>query len=47
MLIVKKNGGTVETVSGGILTLMEFTARQLQSLGVKEQRDLCDTFGLK
>lgn len=47
LAIVKKDGGTVEAVSGDIYTLLEFTARQLEGLGVRERRNLCDTFGLK
>ena len=45
--IVMKDGGTVRAVSGGLYTLLEFTAEQLDGLGIQERRELCDTFGLK
>ena len=47
ILIVRKDGGAVETVAGGIQTLLEFTARQLEGLSVQERRKLCEAYGLK
>lgn len=41
LLIVKKNGGTVETVCGDITALLEFTAQQLDLLGVRRSQALC------
>ena len=46
-LIIWKNGGTVETASGHIPTILEFATRQLEALGVQERRQLRETFGLE
>ena len=46
ILIVKKDGGTVETIIGNIDTLLEFTARQLEGLGVQERRLFCEAYGI-
>ena len=46
-LIVKKDGGTAEAVSGDISALLEFAARQLEALSAKESRELCEVVGLE
>lgn len=48
VLIVKKDGGTVEVFStGSISSLLEFTIRQMEDLGVKERNELYSVFGLE
>lgn len=48
MLIVKKDGGTVEMFStGSMSSLLEYTVRQLEGLGVKERNELYSAFGLE
>lgn len=48
VLIVRKDGGTVETFSpGGMFDLLQFTVRQLEGLGVKERNELYEAFGLE
>lgn len=44
ILIARKNGGTVETVCGDITALLEFTARQMKTLGVQQRRELSGIF---
>lgn len=46
VLIIKKDGGTVETFSGGIFELLEFTIGQLEGMGVRERNDIYKAFGL-
>lgn len=48
MMIVRKDGGTVEMFSTNCMaSLLEFTVRQLEGLGVKERNELYAAFGLK
>lgn len=48
VLIVKKDGRTVETFSpGGVFDLLQFTVRQMESLGVKERNELYEAVGLQ
>lgn len=47
LLIVKKDGGTVETVCGDITALLEFTARQLETLDSRQRHELPGLFGLE
>jgi len=46
-LIVRKDGGTVETFAGSIGGLLEFTIRQLEGLEVLQRQQFCEAFGLK
>ena len=47
ILIVRKDGGTVETFSGGVSERLAFTVRQLEGLGIEERYELCSLFSLE
>ena len=47
ILIITKNGDTVETISGGAFELLEFAVRQLEEVGLEERCKLYACFGLR
>lgn len=46
IMIIKKDGSTVERTMGGIDMLLEFTVQQLEGLGVQERRLFCEAYGI-
>lgn len=47
ILIVRKDGGTVETRTGGVASLLEFTLLALDQLDAAVRDALCDSYGLE
>lgn len=47
ILVVRKDGGTVEIHSGGVASLLEFTLAALDQLDAAVRDALCDSYGLE